>query len=308
MLINKLRSGQASPEEKKELDDYWNWTQQDKTLFDALPDSEKESIRQSMLRLIRQRIAHEPLRRRRALPTISWPLRVAAALLMAVVAFAALYDRGDPVDIQTAYGQQQVVTLPDGTEVMLNGNSALRYDAGWDASDDREVWIRGEAFFDVTHTENHQKFIVHTEHDVDVQVLGTRFNVKVRRGNTEVMLEEGKVRLGMMTPGNRDTVTMRPGDLFTLHDAEILKRRVDPQRYAAWKENKLYFDETPLHEVARILEDTYGFEVVFGRRSLTNRKLSGEIQSARGEEILAAIRESLNIKVKEDGNRILLTD
>jgi hypothetical protein len=56
------------------------------------------------------------------------------------------------------------------------------------------VWIGGEGFFDVTHTINHRKFIVHTQNDMDVRVLGTKFNVRIR-SETEVMLQEGKVNL-----------------------------------------------------------------------------------------------------------------
>lgn len=301
-LIQKLRKGETTLGEQEELEQYWQWAQEDRTLFEKMSTEERELIRTAIFRNIQMRIE----KKQRVIALNSWPLRVAAALIIAAVSFVLLIGTGaDDVEFQTAFGEQKSIVLPDGSNVRLNGNSSVRYASAWDEDDDREIWISGEGFFDVMHTANHQPFIVHTSQMVDVRVLGTRFNVKARREKTEVMLESGKVRLQMTADPEHDTLTMKPGDLVTLMKGQRKKETVVAGRYASWKDNKLYFSQTPLREVAKILEDTYGFKVEFRNKSLANRKLSGEIQSGKGEDILTAIRESLDVKISADGHRVV---
>ena len=194
--------------------------------------------------------------------------------------------------------------LPDQTKVVINGNSRLRHAEIWADGDDREVWLEGEGFFDVTHTG--QRFIVHIEDDKDVHVLGTRFNVKERRGKTEVMLEQGKVRLTVDRFLSSQSVTLKPGELATLADRQLTTQIVDPARYSSWKENKFIFDRTPLTEIATMLEDTYGYIVVFEDRATGNRTLSGEVFSKNGSDIVDAISQSFGIQITVDKNRIVI--
>jgi ferric-dicitrate binding protein FerR (iron transport regulator) len=108
--------------------------------------------------------------------------------------------------------------------VLLNANSQLRTPARWPAGARREVWLEGEAFFQVTKKgaapgggTDGARFVVHTG-QVDVAVLGTRFNVTNRRGQTTVTLNEGKVKL---EEGDLDgAVIMEPGELVRLGAAE----------------------------------------------------------------------------------------
>ncbi|MGD1895272.1 MAG: FecR family protein [Cyclobacteriaceae bacterium] len=78
----------------------------------------------------------------------------------------------------TDYGEIRTLTLPDSSRVTLNANSAIHYAAKWDVDVAREVWLDGEAYFSVTHTQNDQPFIVHVTDGLRVNVLGTEFNVK----------------------------------------------------------------------------------------------------------------------------------
>jgi transmembrane sensor len=305
-LIKKWNSGLASSEERKELEDFWEWASQDNTLFDSFPEIEKEEIKVAMRTNIISAIRKNARKSNfRFLNQISWPMRIAATLLLGVLAFWLFYSPVNLKEVHTAYSQQQVITLPDGSNAILNGNSSLRYNEFWNEDENREVWVDGEVFFDVTHTRNHQKFIVHTSSNVNVQVLGTRFNVKLRRGLTEVMLEQGKVRMNLDRSGMRDTITLKPGELVKVEKQAFLKSLVNAPRYSSWKEKKLYFDQTPLFEVAKILEDTHGYQVEFKNKSLRNRKLSGELQSGKVEDIIIALRTSLQIEITKDGNKLL---
>lgn len=303
-LAEKLRNGNATQQEIEELEKYWDWAQKDNTLFESMTLDEREAVRSTMFENISNQIA-TARGKQRSLILQPWTLRIAAAVAIAVISFVLWNPSTHQVQLATQYGEQKNIVLPDGSSVKLNGNSSLKYADEWNEETPREIWIKGEAFFDVVHTQNDQKFIVHTEDALDVQVLGTRFNVKARSEKTEVMLEEGRVRLSVDVNGGTDTLTMKPGELVVKAKQQVVKSKVNAAEYSSWKDNKLFFSETPLLEVARILEDTYGFEVEFKHKSLNERKLSGEIRSARGEDILTAIRESLDIKITEDGRKIV---
>jgi ferric-dicitrate binding protein FerR (iron transport regulator) len=308
-LLQQVRTGACTPEENKELEEFWEWAQHDQTLFNTLSESEKETIRHSMLREITARIAAlETLQTgkqvRFAVPGLF--LKIAASFIL-VMAVAGLWLRfNDPKQVySTGYGEHRIILLPDSSRVTLNGNSTIRYNADWLNDDDRKVWIEGEAFFDVTHTINHQRFIVHTEDGVEVQVLGTRFNVKVRRGQTEVVLEEGKVTLDVSSMVEAKNITLIPGDMVTVEKDAFVKAAVNPLHYSAWKNHKLYFDQTTLREVSHILEDTYGIQAAFADENLAKRKLSGQIDSRNASDILAAVAESLNIVAEHEGKSVV---
>ncbi|HTF18048.1 MAG TPA: FecR domain-containing protein [Chryseolinea sp.] len=307
-LIKKLRKQQATPEEKKELEAFWQWAQHDQSLFAGVPEVEKQSIKRDIWEGLRAKIEQletlRPKGKRRVMHTgVLW--KVAASLtLLATVAFLWLMINKDVTEVHTGYGEHVSVLLPDSSTVILNGNSTLRYGNSWNAFNDREVSVEGEAFFEVKHTVNNQRFVVHTGDELDVEVLGTRFNVKVRRGKPEVMLEQGKVRLAAVEEQSFGSAILRPGEMATLEGSTLRTTTVNPHEYASWKEHKLFFEETPLGEVANLLEDTYGIDVVFESKSLLNRRLSGEIQSEKVGDVLAAIAESFNISVTKDSRKV----
>ncbi|HTF20643.1 MAG TPA: FecR domain-containing protein [Chryseolinea sp.] len=306
-LIKRVNKGVAPDAEKNELDDFWKTASTDEAVIHNMNEQERESLRASIFMSVMSSVRKDEStaahgRRRFLQSVILW--RVAASLLIATLAAFWFYDSDNFLEEQTAYGETQEIILPDGSQLMLNANSSVRFKDHWTESGDREVWIKGEGFFDVRHTANHQKFIVHTDQQLDVQVLGTRFNVKVRRARTEVMLEEGKVNVNL-TNEDGGTRTLEPGDLVSLENNKLSGGEVNPSRYASWKDSKLYFDETPLVEVAKMLEDTFGYHIAFGTRSAMDRKLSGELRSGSAEDIIQAIEESLQIRMIKDKQNII---
>lgn len=302
-LINKVRHGRATPLEQKELEEFCVWARTDDELFNSLSEEDKEAIRVSIYRRVTSKIGFDE-RRRFLLPSI---IRIAASLsALAIVAFAFYWfntDSGNYVTIASSYGEHKQIILPDSSIVIMNGNSSVRYSDSWDSNRDREVWLSGEAFFDVRHTRTDTRFTVHTEEDLKVTVLGTRFNVKVRRGKAQVMLEEGRVRV-TSEQGSHKTFNLDPGELATFYEGILTKELADPLWYASWKDNTLYFHETPLSEVGEMLEDTYGYQVSFVDASLEGRKLSGRIQSQNLYDVLTAIAEALDVDIKTGEKRI----
>lgn len=206
----------------------------------------------------------------------------------------------------TGYGQMATVTLPDQSLVTLNGNSSIRYPSDWGTDSPREVWLQGEAYFSVVHTATDQQFFVHTPDQVSVEVLGTEFNVSTRKSGNRVVLSSGQVRLNL--PGNTATggaggqqahVLMQPGEMVEFSDspARYTKKAVNPKLYSSWTHNVLLLDNTPLREIAQILQDTYGLTVQVSDPSLLEQTVSGSTPIGNVDLLLAGLSKSFNLKI-----------
>ncbi|HEY4207369.1 MAG TPA: FecR domain-containing protein, partial [Puia sp.] len=181
----------------------------------------------------------------------------AASIVILAAGVTAIYNTQRKTEWHTAYGEVKINSLPDGTEVMVNADSRIRYSSGWTDGRDREVWLSGEAFFHVRKTPLKSRFIVHAHH-FDVIVTGTQFNVISREEKANVLLEEGSV---VLHSANGEEMKMTPGDFVEYSHDRLAKRMVRMDSVTAWKEHKLSFDSTSLADVAEIIKEQYGVTV-----------------------------------------------
>lgn len=208
----------------------------------------------------------------------------------------------------TEYGMTKNILLDDGSEVTLNANSKIKVPKNLASADLREVWLDGEAFFSIAKRANHVRFTVHTD-DVDVEVLGTRFNVNNRRGRTEVILSEGSVKLTRDVTGTVGSeVLMKPGDFVSVSKADttLIRRIVAPENFTAWQSNKLVFDETPLRVVAQKIEDYYGVKVEIEDVEIADRLLTGTLPNNDLGIVLRSLSASHNLNIQREDHRILI--
>ena len=248
-----------------------------------------------------------------------WFRRIAAVFIgiLIVAAVGYLYLKEDTVRYQTEYGQLQVLMLPDSSRVTLNGNSTLSYRADWNASPTgeteavREVWLEGEAFFEVTEVvlsaQGKAKFVVHTP-QLDVEVVGTAFNVINRRQQTQVVLSSGQVKLHVPIAQQDSVIAMQPGDLVAFsQEAHALQQRVvQPEQYSSWKDRQLVFVDTPLRDIITLLEDTYGFRVVLGDPSIAGKKFNGTVSTEQISLLLKALSSTFNLTIQQEDDLITI--
>jgi transmembrane sensor len=210
----------------------------------------------------------------------------------------------------TGFGQIQRLVLPDGSKVVLNANSTLRIPRFGFGKTTREVYMTGEADFSITHTANHQKFIVHTEKNFDVEVLGTEFNVYARPRRSRVVLNKGKVKLHYLKGSETDQIVMRPGDLVTF-DAPgraSLKKTANPANYSAWKAHRFVFENESLREICDLFEDNFGLEIHIPDSTLAGQTVSGSFTALNAEELFEILADDsgLSYSRSEDGKVITL--
>jgi transmembrane sensor len=206
----------------------------------------------------------------------------------------------------TDYGMTRDIVLEDGSEVILNANSSLKVRKQLNGP--REVWLEGEAFFSVAKKQDGARFVVHTD-NVSVEVLGTKFNVNSRRKETEVVLKEGSIRLTSDLPEVIETLLMKPGDLVSLsdHDAAFRMKTVQPDRYSAWRNNVMVFEDAPLSVVAREIEDYYGMPVEIADKELMKSALTGTLPNNNLGIVLKSLSASLKLTVTRKDDKIILT-
>lgn len=211
---------------------------------------------------------------------------------------------------QTAYGEHATVVLPDGTVVTLNGNSTLRHEDNWNGHSIREVWLEGEAFFDVKHrgTSQDARFIVHIP-DMEVEVLGTRFNVFNRNDKANVILNSGKVKVRVATAADTSTVLLMPDQAleFSRGEGKLTRKNVKAEKLTSWRNNLLIFDNTPLSEIGEIIEQTYGLKVTFAEGVDITEKLAGTVPSENLDVLIKVLATSSNLSITKQKDEIVIS-
>lgn len=205
-----------------------------------------------------------------------------------------LFFKTQPADRNTLTGQGTAAKLPDGTVVSLRGKSTISYADGLESKDVREVWVKGEAQFEVTHRADHQPFVVHTD-AFDVQVTGTRFIVNNDSKEASVLLQEGSVSL--LFPGG-EVVSMKPGDYFSWSP-----KSVDPALPAppvlSNLERHIVFENTPFLQVALEIERRYGVQVEILTPALQDKLITGILPNNDLPVLLRALESAMDCLITQ---------
>ncbi|GAB3925051.1 FecR family protein [Larkinella terrae] len=241
-----------------------------------------------------------------------WGWLAAAAISAVLLAVGSLlfYQRSivsEPISLHTGFGQTRRIVLPDQSVVTMNGNTTIRYMQEWQTETPREVWVEGEAFFEVVHTQNHQRFQVHLPGQMNVEVLGTRFNVYTRKSKTKVVLNEGHIQMRVAnSPTNH--LDMKPGEMFyaDTQTNAFYKKTVNAVAHSSWRMNKLIFEGTTLAEIAQLLKETYGLDVEIRDRELQQQKISGTIPGKDADTILKGLSGLFDLKITRKANHIVI--
>lgn len=237
----------------------------------------------------------------------SWLIAATAVLILGVCTFL-LRNQLLYKTYETAFGESRSLQLTDGSTVILHANSRLRLPRWGFGQFSREVWLRGEANFSVTHTRTNQPFVVKTTKNVEVLVLGTEFTVFARNRGTKVALSRGRVKLNYQEGTTAHQLLMKPGQLVALDAGNHLASNVikPPELRPAWHDKRFVFDEIPLWEVAIMLKESYGLVVEIRDPELASRVLMGSLRADNADQLLQSISELLDINVIREGNRVQL--
>ncbi len=236
--------------------------------------------------------------------------QLAAAGVAAMLALGVwwAWNQSDQIEVNTAFGETLPFTLPDGSKVVLNANSQIRFSENWDENDRREIWLEGEAFFDVVHLQSHQPFLVYTANGVEIEVLGTSFSVYGRNKKSQIVLEEGNVSLSLSnTLQPREKILMKPGDLVAIQEGKVEKKKVNADNYTSWTQNLLILDETSLNEIIRVGRENFGLEIEVDPRISLDQTASGSMPLENPDQFMSLTAKIFNISITKIESKYLIT-
>lgn len=229
----------------------------------------------------------------------------ASLLAFAMIIGSLFYLKEESLAYHTVIvptGEHATLLLCDGTKISLNAGSRLEYPTSFNG-EQRCVKLKGEAYFEVAKDKKHP-FVVDLQ-DIDIKVLGTKFNVRAYKGeNCWVNLAEGSVEVS--TEDGRRHVTMKPDDqvCYTTDHRLLVESGVDASASLAWMSGGLKLHGLTLREIANILERKYSVEIH------VSPDLAGELFNCHFDstitlqEALKLLSESGRFKYREKGNEI----
>lgn len=232
--------------------------------------------------------------------------RIAAGFLILIAAGLYWWNvTQDSIEYVTGYGERQKIELPDGSQVEMNANSRLVWDANWKETGVRSVVLEGEAYFDVVKS-TARRFQVNTG-ELMVNVVGTSFNVFSRRGETEVYLMEGKVELKM--PESEKLLTMIPGDKIEYSKKNNHVTKTDKETLysaAAWKTGVISYQKVSLKEIIPELSDIYGIRLVCKDPALNDKIMDVGVPYMDWEATKESLELAMKVVIEQTGDTFMI--
>jgi ferric-dicitrate binding protein FerR (iron transport regulator) len=155
----------------------------------------------------------------------------------------------------------RLIHLPDGSVAIVMKGSKLTYPASFDGLKKREVYLEGEAYFDIKHNAG-QAFIVHTG-KLQTTVLGTAFNVKALKADKFIVVT---VTRGKVSVGDKNkvfgTITPNQQIVFNKVQANSQMKQVDAADFACWQGQDLLLDDVTMEEASKLLKERFKVEIL----------------------------------------------
>jgi ferric-dicitrate binding protein FerR (iron transport regulator) len=184
----------------------------------------------------------------------------------------------------------------------LGARSTISYADGFEKKNVREVWVKGQAQFEVTRKKDNQPFIVHTDL-FDIEVTGTRFIVDNKEKRSSVLLQEGAVNLIF---SNGEIARMKPGDYFTLDAQHPEQRRTPKLSVLAELDRQLVFENTPLIQVAKEIERRYEVDVMILTPALNEKLITGILPNNDLSALLKALQSAMDCLITQENKTIYI--
>jgi transmembrane sensor len=307
-LFDRYLKGEASPAETERVEAWLEHYQHPKAEWQQLDKTSREKWLEALFEDVQESITEQkivPIRSRRILwRTIA---AIAAMLLLGLgIVYLERPKQVQMISLNVAPNQKSQVVLADGSKVWVNSQSSLTYPKTFDGKT-REVYLSGEAFFDIRH-DAAKPFIIHTGNIVTT-VLGTAFNIKEDKGTHTVVVTvtRGKVSvangshlLGVITPNQQISVN-------TVNHAQTQKN-VNAGEAVTWQQNSISFDDITFADAAAQLQRRFKVKISFANDKVQNCRFTGSaLKEEKLDQILKVICNFNNAtyQTKADGSIVI---
>lgn len=312
-LLVKYLAGEADLHEREAVDSWIGEREDNRRYFNHFriiwEDSEKlaaesQADENAAWMRFRDNVIRKEPQKSRVRPLAFWLKAAAMVILVCTAGLAgvSLYLNSRSVATLSVHSAGHVVsrTLADGSLVTLNRNSSLVYPSRFNGKS-RSVSLKGEAFFNIKPDSN-KPFIIRIN-NITVTVVGTSFNIKSRKGRTEVIVKTGVVQVTR----NRDKVEVRAGEKVVAGDKGTLSKEPNAATlYDSYISRTFVCRNTPLPELVAAVNDAYGVQIVIGEEKLEDARINTTLKNQPLEEVLRVLRETLGVQVLREDDKIIL--
>lgn len=242
-------------------------------------------------------------------------LKYAAAVIVLLSIFGSvwLYKSTSEIYIATGNGQSKTIWLPDSSQLLLGPNSSLSYQRNFAHAQRREVWAKGDIKFNVKHlNQNPQRvkdgetFIVHLNHKIAVEVLGTIFTINNRREQTLVSLLSGSVKVTK----NQEQILLKPGQSVAANKQKPLQLNATaPQQMVRdWQEQMVTLNRTSVKQIIDLMGDSYGIKLKVENTQILRKEIDGVLPLNDQEKALQILTSITNTHLQEKEGVYLLKE
>ncbi len=315
ILVGKFLSGNLTPAEEMELAHLIESNEEAANLFYEycqiwsggekvfnIPDPER-----SLQNIIERTKRNERATKKLFRVKITTLLKVAAVILVLVMGGTYWLNNpggltGNRIEIVTTSAETKDVKLPDGSTIYLNEHSRLSYAKSFA---ERVVKFTGEGLFEITQ-DSLSPFVVEVS-DVEIQVLGTTFNVRAHKNeqNIEVSVMEGKVRVNNRGENQQILLIDSETGLYNRNSRNLDK--VDHNLNAAsWKTGYLDFNDWTMEQVAITLSRHFKKRMIFKNQVIKDCLFTGEFKQESKTEILETLTFATGLEFTENDSTIIV--
>lgn len=258
---------------------------------------------------VSQRIKAEQTSIRKVITLKQWRTIAAISIVVLASAFFLFNQTSQnkyqqPFVVYQTNNELRTVQLPDSTVICMNKNSEIKVPK-WKKNGKRLVWLKGEAFFEVSHDPK-RPFLVQTKNTI-TRVLGTTFDVKTNEHNDIVSLVSGKVML-YLNNNSQETITLAPGEMATyiIELNKLHKTLNQNKNLLAWKTGKLEFKNAPSRLVLNTIAEHYHLMLKGETNTIENLSLTAEFDNETIEKVLSVLEMTWGINFEMNADTLCM--
>lgn len=312
-LLDRYLKGETTTTENTIVENWLEENRQPDSPWNDLAQQEKSSWLSGIYQDLEQSRQEIPVK---IIPVIKkktpYLQFIAAAAALIAVLFAIYLQSSDKYHTNQSIEltaltvpaeQTRQITLPDGSKVWVNAGSELKFPDTF-SGQTREVYLSGEAYFDIAHNPK-RPFLIHTG-KITTTVLGTAFNIKEDKDQHLITVTVTRGKVGVAA-GNRQLGIITPDHelSFNLLNEQVTRREVDALTSIAWQQRELQFEDVTFEQAVLQLEKRFHVKITFRNDQLKNCRFSGTEPSGAGLEQLLKVICAINhatYQTNEDGS------
>lgn len=302
-ILRKHLNGDATAKEEQFLFSYYSLFEDEPDVISLLNEQEKQQLKYEIDKGIWLNInKHEAnTRQNNVRPMRFWRIGAAAAVLLTVISASLFFLSHKPVQKQLLISAHtpkkainRFVRLSDGSVVIITVGSKLTVPASFDSSSKREVYLEGQAYFDIKHNPA-RPFIVHTG-KIQVRVLGTAFNLDAWPGSENIRVTVTRGRVKVKAPDKTlGVITLNQQLTYDKLKGNTTQQTVNSDNFVVWKKQDLFCNDVTVEEVGKLLADKFNVTITYKNQAIkTKRFTTTLLKNERIERILDGVCEFTN--------------